>query len=152
MSLPTTTSQPDSLPACQPDNLPVSQPACQPASRPASQPAMQPSDHITKHPSNKTPDRPTKPTDDHTPQVSFALYCAAKEAASAAAAGAAATEDACQPGSRKRRAPSHTALAPAAGPAPKLFVEAPSTVNAAKALKNAREMAGMREAHLRDAV
>uniref|UniRef100_A0A7R9VKA2 Xaa-Pro aminopeptidase P n=1 Tax=Chlamydomonas euryale TaxID=1486919 RepID=A0A7R9VKA2_9CHLO len=85
-------------------------------------------------------------------KVSFALYCAAKEAASAAAAGAAATEDACQPGSRKRRAPSHTALAPAAGPAPKLFVEAPSTVNAAKALKNAREMAGMREAHLRDAV
>jgi Xaa-Pro aminopeptidase len=34
----------------------------------------------------------------------------------------------------------------------KLFVEKPSPVAAAKAVKNEAELAGMREAHLRDAV
>lgn len=34
----------------------------------------------------------------------------------------------------------------------KLFVEKPSPVAAAKAVKNPAELAGMREAHLRDAV
>lgn len=36
--------------------------------------------------------------------------------------------------------------------AKKMFVEKPSPVAAAKAVKNPTELAGMREAHLRDAV
>ncbi|KAF6262047.1 peptidase M24, structural domain-containing protein [Scenedesmus sp. NREL 46B-D3] len=71
-------------------------------------------------------------------KVSYAVYQAAEEAAAAGPRG------------RKRNAAD--AVVPAAAGASKAVVDLVSPVVAAKAIKNAAELEGMRQAHLRDAV
>eukprot|EP00195_Chlamydomonas_chlamydogama_P009509 CAMPEP_0202892282 /NCGR_PEP_ID=MMETSP1392-20130828/2027_1 /ASSEMBLY_ACC=CAM_ASM_000868 /TAXON_ID=225041 /ORGANISM="Chlamydomonas chlamydogama, Strain SAG 11-48b" /LENGTH=683 /DNA_ID=CAMNT_0049576179 /DNA_START=304 /DNA_END=2355 /DNA_ORIENTATION=- len=103
-------------------------------------------------------------------KVSYAVYQAARSAVEggtpAAAAAAAAPAAAASPsprgkgGARKRArgddAPPATNGSSSNGASrptpPKIFMEFASPVVAAKAIKNAAELAGMREAHLRDAV
>jgi Xaa-Pro aminopeptidase len=87
-------------------------------------------------------------------KVSFAVKCAAT-AAAAAGAGAAAGAAAGGGSSRKRPNPAAAAAAEA-GAADKAaagaVLERTSPVGQAKAVKNEAELAGMREAHLRDGV
>jgi Xaa-Pro aminopeptidase len=94
----------------------------------------------------------------HPRQVSYAVYQAATEAAGGAKPAAPAAS-ASPRGSRKRNAAGQAkaagaapSAAPAAGAAPAAVVSLDSPVVAAKAIKNEAELAGMREAHLRDAV
>ena len=79
-------------------------------------------------------------------KVSFALFRAAEAAAAAAADGG---EPAAK---RAKKQPPATATATATAAAAVRFVEKPSPVTAAKALKNDAELAGMAEAHARDSV
>jgi Xaa-Pro aminopeptidase len=89
-------------------------------------------------------------------KVSYAVYQAATEAAAPAPAAAAPAPAASPRGSRKRNAAGQAKAAPAPAPAgagaSAAVVSLDSPVVAAKAIKNAAELAGMREAHLRDAV
>ncbi|KAK9805604.1 hypothetical protein WJX72_007339 [[Myrmecia] bisecta] len=77
-------------------------------------------------------------------KVSFALVTAAKE-------GAAGTSPA-QAGAKRSRTEAEPAPAAQARRDAALFVEKPSPVTLAKAVKNPAELDGMREAHLRDSV
>ncbi|GFR40249.1 hypothetical protein Agub_g821 [Astrephomene gubernaculifera] len=91
-------------------------------------------------------------------RVSYAVYQAAAKAASGDAAPSETPRK--RPRGEQQEGPATAAdgdgaaapPAPAAAPKPFKPVELPSPVTAAKAIKNAAELAGMREAHLRDAV
>ncbi|KAL6764493.1 peptidase M24, structural domain-containing protein [Haematococcus lacustris] len=89
-------------------------------------------------------------------KVSYAVYQAAKEAAGSGSQ--APGSEAHSPAPKKARLDAQGAVgngstpAPAAVRKPVKFAEYASPVTSAKAVKNASELAGMREAHLRDAV
>jgi Xaa-Pro aminopeptidase len=85
-------------------------------------------------------------------KVSFAITTAAIEAAKAAAGGSRGKGSPRKRPRTENGAASSPSAADDAAVAKKLFVEQPSPITAAKAIKNQAELAGMVEAHMRDAV